>query len=120
MADEAVILAVNDKPANVNVLRDVLGRSGYQVIGASSAGEVETALKEHSVGVGLIDISGFGRDVWAICDRLRDEEVPFLVISARQSAAVEHESESRGSAATMSKPLGIDDLFAFVRSLMER
>lgn len=74
------------------VLAEFLGKEGYQSFGATSIKEFEQALTRIAVKLVLVNISGFDSHIWQLCEQLRNEQIPFLVISPRQNAAIQQES----------------------------
>lgn len=120
MAEKPLILAVERNPTNVELLGRYLEDEGYRVIGAASYEEFDEVLKQpEKIDLALIDITGFDRHIWDRSERLRDKEIPFLLISPKQSAALQQESVMRGARGVLIKPLVIRDLLRLIKSLFE-
>ncbi len=82
---------------------------------ASSFEEVARAIDQpDKIGIALVDISGFDRRIWDCCEQLRSHQIPFLILSPKQSAAIGHESFSRGARSILVKPLIVKDLLSIV------
>ncbi|MCF8037302.1 MAG: hypothetical protein K9K62_10555, partial [Desulfobacteraceae bacterium] len=64
-------------------------------------------------------LAGFDRRVWERCERMRQSEIPFLLISAKQSSAIQKASISRGAHGLLVKPLVIKELLGLVANFME-
>lgn len=120
MKQKPLILTVDRNRRNVELLTQFLGKEGYQSLGATSLEELEQVLVD-SVNIKLVvvDIAGFDRNIWNLCERLRDEQIPFLVISPRQSAAIEQESLAHGARTMLVKPLVVKELLGLIRSLLK-
>ncbi len=119
MISNSIILAVDRNQRNLELLAQFLNKEGYQTIAASSFEEVARAIDlPDKIGMALVDISGFDRRIWDCCEQLRSHQIPFLILSPKQSAAIQHESFSRGARSILIKPLIVRDLLSIVHSLL--
>ncbi|MCW6050641.1 response regulator [Microcoleus sp. A2-C5] len=119
MTDNSIILAVDRNHRNLELLAQFLNKEGYQMIAAYSFEEVAKAISEPArIGMALVDISGFDRQIWHCCEQLRNHQIPFLILSPRQSAAIQHESLCHGARNMLVKPLIVRDLLSIVHSLL--
>lgn len=121
MASSAfTLLLVDHMPRNLQLLEEFLGKEGYQTIGASTYAEFDQALIQHqeSIHGALIDIAGFDPHIWERCERLRAAKIPFLVVSAQMSAAIQAAGLAHGAKSVMKKPLVIKDLVAIIKSIL--
>jgi DNA-binding response OmpR family regulator len=113
------ILAMNHNDRNLELLTEFLQKAGYGVLPASLYEEFDATLAGGvQIDAALIDITSFDDSIWARCQRLRTLEIPFVVISPRQSAAIEHASMMHGAESMVVKPLVIKELLAIVKSLL--
>jgi DNA-binding response OmpR family regulator len=120
MTDKSFILAVDHNPRNLELLSQFLGKAGYQTILAASMEEFDQATaREEAIGLALVDIAGFDSRIWNCCEKLRDRNIPLLIISPKQSAAIQETSISHGAQGVLIKPLVIKELLGVIRSLME-
>ena len=120
MKTKAAILLVNRNQRNLELLAEFLGKGGYALSTASSLEEFDQALaEENDVGVALVDITGFDQSIWERCEQLRSRKKPFLVVSPRQSAAIQQASLSPGAKGVMIKPLVVQELMGLVKSMLE-
>jgi DNA-binding response OmpR family regulator len=114
------ILAVDRNHRNLELLSQFLGREGYQTRPAATLEEFDQALAEaNSIGLALVDIAGFDRTIWERCEGLRHHKIPFLVLSPRQSAAIQQASLTHGARGVLIKPLVVRELLGLIRSLLE-
>jgi len=65
-----------------------------------------------------VDIAGFDRSIWERCERLRAADIPFIIISPRQSAAIQEAVLAHGARGVLVKPLAVKELLALVLSLL--
>ena len=119
MSAAPVILAVDRNPHNLEVLAQFLGREGFTTRGVTTLEEFDAVLNEPApVSLALVDIAGFDHQIWARCERLRDRDIPLLVLSARHSLAIHRESLAHGARGVLVKPLATRELLGLIRGLM--
>jgi DNA-binding response OmpR family regulator len=115
-----MILAVDRNHRNLELLSQFLGREGYQIRTAATLEEFDQVLAEATgIMLALVDITGFDRTIWERCEGLRHHKIPFLVLSPRQSAAIQQTSLSHGARGVLIKPLIVKELLGLIRSLLE-
>jgi DNA-binding response OmpR family regulator len=119
MPKTPTVLTVDINPRNQELLGQFLGKEGYALVPVRSLHEFDEALAEaKTVDLALVDITGFDRGIWERCEILRDRGVPLLVLSPRQSAALQQESLAHGARGVLVKPVGTRQLLGFIRGLM--
>ncbi len=114
-----LILIVNSNVRNLELLNQFLSREGYKTISASGLEEFNDAMSQAQISLGLIDITGFDNSIWESCQQMQNHQIPFLIISPRQSAAIQHQSVVAGASSILIKPLVIKQLFTLIKSLLE-
>jgi DNA-binding response OmpR family regulator len=120
MKAESVLLAVDRNHRNLELLSRFLGGEGYQMRTATTIEEFDQILGGNdNIGLALVDIAGFDRNIWERCERLRHHRIPFLLISPRQSAAIQQASLTHGARGLLIKPLVVKELLGLIRSLLE-
>lgn len=120
MKATSMILAVDRNHRNLELLSQFLGREGYQTRPAATLEEFDQALAEaNGLGLALVDIAGFDREIWERCEGLRHHKIPFLVISPKQSAAIQQASLTHGARGVLIKPLVVRELLGLIGSLLE-
>lgn len=120
MKARAMILLVNHNQRNLELLSDFLGKGGYATAPASSLEAFDTLLAgADEIDVALVDIAGFDQTIWERCEQLRRRKIPFLVISPRQSAAIQQASLTHGAKGVMIKPLVTRQLLGIIQSMVE-
>lgn len=123
MTDEALkplILAVDRNRRNLELLTQVLARQGYQVLAKISLEEVEEAMNTTTtIKLALVDISGFDARIWKLCQRLREQGIPFLVISPQHQAAVQQASVTHGALGLLGKPLIMREFLQLIQNLLK-
>ncbi|HEY9669636.1 MAG TPA: response regulator [Coleofasciculaceae cyanobacterium] len=119
MNETLIILAVDRNQRNLELLAQFLGKEGYQVLKANSLEEFHQSLTNlQDIDLAMVDIAGFDRRIWDYCQRLRDQKVPFFVLSPKQSTALQNESLARGARSVLVKPLVVKELLGIIHSLL--
>jgi DNA-binding response OmpR family regulator len=114
------ILAVDHNQRNLELLVQFLGQAGYPVLVARDASESGQLLDAHAeIGLALINLAGFDRSIWDLCEQVRTRGMPLLVISPKQSVAIEMESIAHGARGVLTKPLVVRELLALIQRLLE-
>ncbi len=100
-------------------MAQVLAREGYQTRLADTLEAFDAALAASpALGLALVDIAGFDQRIWERCQGLRERSVPFLVLSAKQSAVLQQASFAHGARGVLVKPLVVCELLGIFRSLL--
>jgi two-component system response regulator MprA len=121
--DNHRILIVDDDPNMLSMLRRTLGFEGYQV---TLAGDAEMALRSADADLPdlvLVDVMLPGMDGLELCRRLRarlPEELPVLILTARDSVPDRVAGLDAGADDYLIKPFSVDELLARVRALLRR
>ncbi len=116
-----MILALDRNQRNLELLAQFLSREGYSVLPVSSLEEFEQIIiSSQPIQLAIIDISGFDRNIWGCCEKLQKWNIPFLVISPRQSTAIQQESLSHGASSILVKPLVVREFLGIIRSLINQ
>jgi DNA-binding response OmpR family regulator len=117
---QPLILAVDHNRRNLDLLAHFLRQSGYRVTTAWNAEEFGRALDgQDEIVLALVDLAGFDRGVWDLCEQVRTKGISLLIISPRQSAEVEQASLAHGAHGVLIKPLVVKELLALVGRLIE-
>lgn len=67
----------------------------------------------------FVELAGFGREVWDLCETLRQNDIPFFLISGDVSN-VENLGTRHGARGTLHKPLSMTLLSELIDDLKER
>ena len=114
------ILVLDHNQRNLELLDQFLGQAGYQVLAAHDLDESGQVLAAHAeIGLALINLAGFDRRIWDLCEQVRTKGMPLLVISPKQSVAIEMESLAHGARGVLTKPLVVRELLALIQRLLE-
>lgn len=120
MSNCPLILAVDRNQRNLVLLAKFLSEEGYEMINVSSLEEFEPVIQQSiTINMALVDISGFDRRIWDCCEQLRNAQIPFLVLSSKQSMAIHQESLAHGARSMLVKPLVVKELLGLIKSLLQ-
>jgi len=116
------ILVVDDTPANVKLLVDVLGARGYAVDSATDGDEALAKIAARPPDLVLLDIMMPGLSGYDVCRRLRAEPATALLPVVLCTSLDPHSERLHGIEAGaddfLSKPVNQSELFARVKSLL--
>jgi adenylate cyclase len=118
----SLILAVDDEPANLALLRKLLTHQGYDVIEASDAQSAIDAIAEHAPDLVCLDVLMPGLDGIEVCQRLRREPehagLPILLLTALNRPEDKARGLEAGANDFLAKPFDESELTARLRSLL--
>jgi class 3 adenylate cyclase len=116
------ILVVDDTPANVKLLVDVLAARGYAVDSAADGDEALAKIAAQPPDLVLLDIMMPGLSGYDVCRRLRAEPATALLPIVLCTSLDPHRERLHGIEAGaddfLSKPVNQSELFARVKSLL--
>jgi two-component system KDP operon response regulator KdpE len=116
------ILVIDDDPAFVRLVEQVLTQKGYEVLSASSGGEGLRLLFVHRPDLVLLDVVMPGMDGWQTCSRIRDiSDVPIIMLTAHEKTEEDIvRALDYGADDYLIKPVRSRELVARVRAVVRR
>jgi DNA-binding response OmpR family regulator len=121
MVQPPLILAVDDEPNILKLVKINLLAEGYDVITASGGLEALALLRERHPALILLDISMPGLDGFQTVELIRKESgVPVIMLTARDDIQSLDQAMSIGADDFLTKPFSIRELSARVRAKIRR
>ena len=119
---KAHILIVDDDPRITDLLRRVLAYEGYSVASAASGSEALNRSLERPPDMVVLDIMLPGLDGLEVAQRLRvaGDNVPILMLTARDTVADRVKGLETGADDYLVKPFAPEELVARVKALLRR
>ena len=119
---KAHILVVDDDPRITDLLRRVLAYEGYSVAIATSGNEALNRSLERPPDLVVLDIMLPGLNGLEVAQRLRSagDNVPILMLTARDAVADRVKGLETGADDYLVKPFAPDELVARVKALLRR
>src|SRR5213078_1426091 len=119
---KAHILIVDDDPRITDLLRRVLAYEGYSVAIAASGSEALDRSLERPPDLVVLDIMLPGLDGLEVAQRLRTagDNVPILMLTARDTVADRVKGLETGADDYLVKPFAPEELLARVKALLRR
>ena len=99
------VLVFEEDPVVARSITSVLEAAGFDVLPASQSGAAWDDAGAHPPDFALLDISPAHRDDMALAQRLAQARVPFVVLSARDEAALVERAIEAGAMGCFFKPL---------------
>lgn len=123
MTDKGKILAVDDTPASLRLLTDILKAEGYEVRSAISGELALFAATSNPPDLVLLDIRMPQMDGFEVCRRLKanpvTSDVPVIFVSAASETEEKVRGFEVGAVDFVTKPYQRDELLARVRTHLE-
>jgi two-component system KDP operon response regulator KdpE len=117
----ARILVVDDEPQITRVLRRGIASKGYEVQVAQDGEEALEVFHKWKPDLIITDLSMPGMGGLELCRRLRKiSSVPILVLSVKGDERIKVEALDTGADDYITKPFGMDELFARLRVALRR
>lgn len=116
------ILVVDDDPALVRLIDQVLAQKGYEVLKASNGQEALRVLFDDKPDLVLLDVVMPGIDGWQTCTRIRDvSDVPVIIITGKKNTEEDIvRGLDHGADEYLLKPVGNRELVARIRAVLRR
>jgi len=121
-ASKANILVVEDDPAILNGLMDVLVFNGYAVKGVSDGGEGLASALDGSYDLVLLDVMLPTMDGFSICSALRQKKPtqPIIIITAKGAEDDVVTGFKAGADDYVNKPFSLRELMVRVEAVLRR
>jgi two-component system KDP operon response regulator KdpE len=121
MTEGTRILVVDDDAQLTRVLRTGLRSRGFDVRTAPDGVTALDVFNEWQPELVITDLAMPGMDGLELCRQLREvSQIPIIVLSAKGEEKTKIEALDLGADDFVTKPFGIDELFARVRAALRR
>ena len=119
---EKKILVVDDDPAFLRLVEQVLTQKGYEVLKAGSGQEGLRVLFAQKPDLVLLDVVMPKMDGWETCRRIRDiSDIPIIILTGKRKAEEDVvRGLDYGADDYLIKPVGNRELVARVRTILRR
>ncbi len=118
----ALILVVDDVPANVKLLEAKLNNEYYDVVTAKDGFEALAVMKERHPDLVLLDVMMPGMDGFETCKKIKEDEsmshTPVVMVTALTDVQDRIRGLDAGADDFLTKPINDTALFARVKSLI--
>jgi adenylate cyclase len=122
MSDQARLLVVDDIPANVKLLAQVLMLAGYEVITANSGEEGLSKVVFNQPDLVLLDVMMPGMSGYEVCRAIRADPktalLPVVMVTAMDPDTERINGIEAGADDFLAKPINQPELLARVKSLL--
>jgi DNA-binding response OmpR family regulator len=116
------ILIVDDEPAQLRLVEQVLTNKAYEVYKAGSGPEALRMIFERKPDLVLLDVVMPGVDGWQTCSRIREvSDIPIIMLTGKRNTEEDIvRGLDYGADEYLTKPLGNKELVARVRAALRR
>jgi len=121
MSVQPLVLAVDDEPGVLRLIKLELTSQGFRVITADNATEAIKLEEEHRPDIALLDVLMPDMSGFELMRRLRDRtNIPVILLTAKGSDADKVRGLELGADDYLAKPFSPDELSARVRAVLRR
>ncbi len=122
-AEQNTVLVVDDDPASLELLTDILSEDKVLVLPVISGESALTAVAENKPCLILLDVNLPGMNGFEVCSKLKENEIyrdtPIIFVSGMQNHQDKVKGFSLGGVDFITKPFQSDELLARVRTHLE-
>ncbi len=123
MKDKPVILVVDDKPQNIELLEAYLVPQSYEIVKAASGEEALGKLSGNKIDMILLDVMMPGMDGFEVCKKVKSDSgntfLPIIILTALDNMEAKIEGLEAGADDFLSKPFQKIELVARVNNLLK-
>lgn len=121
MAEEALVLVVDDDLNLLKMVSRTLELEGYRVLTAGNGKQALLVIEKQNPDLVLLDIMMPGMDGFEVCERVRDfSNIPIVMLTAKGQIEDIRHGLDLGADDYMTKPFGADELLARVKAVLRR
>ncbi len=121
---EATVLLVDDEPANIKLLSEILRINGYSnVFTVTDSREVEALCDEHEIDLIVLDINMPYLNGFEVMERLHKDikkaEIPIITLTVLADMEIRNRALRNGASDFLTKPFDYDEVLSRIRNVLE-
>lgn len=113
------VLIIDDSPAQVKLMQNLLEKEGYWPVGLSDPNQVEKMIALEHPNVILLDVVMPDRNGFQICRDLKGNAefnmIPVILVTSKDTASDKYWGEQQGADGYVTKPFTREELIRAVR-----
>ena len=117
-----IILCVDDEPANLKLLENILVPRGYEVVSVASGEDALRKIKTQTIDLVLMDLMLPGMDGLQVSRKIKDNKkyrnIPIIMLTAHTGVESYIKSLSNEVFAYLQKPFETEELVRIVRAAL--
>jgi adenylate cyclase len=123
MKDKPVILAVDDKPKNIELVEAFLTPQGYEIVTAATGEEALEKLSCNQIDLILLDVKMPGMNGYEVCRKVKRDSrntfLPIVMLTALDNKEAKIEGLEAGADDFLNKPFQRIEFLARVKNLLK-
>ncbi|MBF0368730.1 MAG: SpoIIE family protein phosphatase [Magnetococcales bacterium] len=116
----ATILACDDDEVLLGLISQFLSNKGFRVIEAESGAEALAIYRKQPPDLVLLDAKMPGMDGFEVCQQMRSQEIPILMVTALDDAASVKQAYEAGAEEYLAKPIHWHVLEHRIHAILKR
>ncbi len=117
-----MVLCVDDEPANLKLLENILVPRGYEVVAASNGKDALKIIKTQRIGLVLLDVMMPGMSGFEVCREIKGSgtyrNIPVIMITALNTKQDRVKGIEAGAEEFLSKPFDQAEVLARIKMLL--
>lgn len=117
------ILVVDDEPDVLYLIKRILERNGFSVIGAEDGESCLEMLKTERPDLIILDVMMPGLNGWQVSDKIKTDEnlrdIPVIILTVRSEDADMQKSINSKADAHLNKPINQSNLIETIKKLLK-
>lgn len=120
--EKPIILSVDDEPANLKLLENILVPRGYEVVSVASGEDALRKIKTRTIDLVLMDLMLPGMDGLQVSRKIKDNKkyrnIPIIMLTAHTGVESFIKTLSNEVFAYLQKPFETEELVRIVRAAL--
>jgi DNA-binding response OmpR family regulator len=120
--EKPIILSVDDEPANLKLLENILVPRGYEVVSVATGEDALRKVKTRTIDLVLMDLMLPGMDGLQVSRKIKDNKkyrnIPIIMLTAHTGVESYIKTLSNEVFAYLQKPFETDELVRMVRAAL--
>jgi adenylate cyclase len=122
LAKKPIVLCVDDEPANLKLLENILVPRDYEVVSVASGEDALRKIKTRTIDLVLMDLMLPGMDGLQVSRKIKDNKkyrnIPIIMLTAHTGVESYIKSLSNEVFAYIQKPFETEELVSLVRAAL--
>jgi DNA-binding response OmpR family regulator len=117
--EKKCVLLVDKNKRNSELISNLLKSESIDTISSCDYNEFDEALTfNRAFHLALIDVAGFDVNIWERCKILQEKQIPFIILSDKQSFVLQEQGMAHGAKGLIHKPVVIKHFLTLIQNML--